>query len=243
MLLRVLKQAFSGRRSRPPGAGAEDGNPLLAWCSAHAGRAVLKWEHYLEIYHRHFARYRGRSPVVVEIGVLQGGSLQMWRDYFGPGCRLVGVVVDERCKAYEDGNTKILIGDQADREFLARLRRELPRIDVLIDDGGHRMDQQITTFEELYRHGADDGVYLCEDLHTSYWEAYGGGYRDPRSFIEYSKRPVDQLNAWHSKGPEEFRVDDFTRSAFSMHYYDSVLVIEKRLMREPSRIMAGRPTS
>jgi hypothetical protein len=239
VLFRVLKEAFSSRRSRSAAAGMHE-NPLVAWCASHDGRCLVKWLHYLEIYHRHFARYRGASPVVLEIGVFQGGSLQMWRDYFGPGCRLYGMDVDQNCRAYEQGDTKILIGDQADREFLARLRRELPRIDVLIDDGGHRMNQQIATFEELYRHVTDDGVYLCEDLHTSYWDAFGGGYREPQSFIEFSKRLVDQLNAWHSKGPEEFTVDDFTRTAFAMHYYDSVLVIEKRPMREPARVRAGR---
>ena len=239
MLIRVLKDAFFGRRPAPA-AAAENENPLAVWCARHAGRPLYKWLHYLEIYHRHFERYRGAAPVVLEIGVFDGGSLQMWRDYFGPGCRLYGVDVDERCKAYADGDTKILIGDQADRGFLARLRRELPRIDILIDDGGHRMDQQIPTFEELYPHVADDGIYLCEDLHTSYVKSFGGGFRDPGTFIEFSKRLVDQLNAWHSEGPSEFAVDDFTRTAFAMHYYDSVLVIEKRPLRKPVRVTAGR---
>lgn len=237
MILRTLKQFFPGPgRQR---AGGEV-NPLERWYHAHSGRYVKKWNHYFEIYHRHFARFRGKSPVVLEIGVCHGGSLDMLREYFGRGCRLFGVDIALMCKVFEDEHTKILIGDQANRGFLARLRDEVPRIDVLIDDGGHTMNQQITTFEELYPHIADDGVYLCEDLHTSYWKEFGGGYRAPGSFIEYSKALMDQLNAWHSQEPGSFQVNDFTRTTYSMHYYDSVLVIEKRRMSPPFEIEKGR---
>ena len=237
----MLKEALSGQTSKRATVGPDE-NPLVGWYAAHSGRRVYKLSGYLEIYHRHFARYRGRSPVVLEIGVSYGGSLEMWRDYFGPGCRLYGVDIDPRCKAFEDGTTTILIGDQAERAFLGRLRAELPRLDILIDDGGHMMEQQIATFEELYPHVADDGVYLCEDLHTSYWDEFGGGYRKDSSFIEFSKDLIDQLNAWHWKRGQESAVNDFTRTAHSMHYYDSVLVIEKRRMQRPAAIEAGEPS-
>ena len=238
MLLRMLKEAFSGQRSRRA-AGGPDENPLVKWCGAHTGRRVHKFYGYLEVYHRHFARFRGGSPVVLEIGVSFGGSLEMWRDYFGSGCRLYGVDIDPRCKAFEDETTTILIGDQADRNFLARLRAELPRVDILIDDGGHTMEQQIATFEELYPHVADEGVYLCEDLHTSYWERFGGGYRKDGTFVEFSKHLIDRLNGWHWTNGQESAVNDFTRSAHGMHYYDSVLVIEKRRMQPPEQIKVG----
>ena len=93
-----------------------------------------KWHHYFEIYHRHFEPFRGRSPVVVEIGVFHGGSLQMWRHYFGPGAHIVGIDVDPRCRQFEDESTTILIGDQADRRFLAEVRERVPHIDILIDE-------------------------------------------------------------------------------------------------------------
>lgn len=237
MLLRVLRGMIS-----PVRVAAAETNPLADWFGRHHGRLVTKWSHYLDIYHRHFARYRGRAPVVVEIGLFHGGSLQMWRDYFGPDCRLYGVDIDPRCGAFEDPRTKILIGDQADRAFLARLRAEVPRIDILIDDGGHTMEQQIATFEELFPHVADDGVYLCEDLHTSYWNRFGGGYRREGSFIEYSKSLVDQLNARYSEEPGRFGESEFTRTAHGMHYYDSVLVIEKQAGTPPRKIQVGTPS-
>jgi len=118
----------------------------------------------------------------------------------------------------------------------------VPRVDILIDDGGHRMDQQIATFEELFPHISERGIYLCEDLHTSYWKEYDAGYRDPGSFIEYSKRLIDQLNAWHAQQDSELSVDAFTRAAYSMHYYDSVLVIEKQPMQQPRKVYTGEPS-
>jgi hypothetical protein len=130
------------------------------------------------------------------------------------------------------------------------LRQRIPHIDILIDDGGHTMNQQITTFEELFPHVAADGVFLCEDLHTSYWPTYGGGYREPGTFIEYSKNFIDYIHAWHAQKPPrrrwyetpapELRVSDFTRSVHSLHFYDSVLVIEKRPIEPPSSTMTGR---
>src|SRR5688572_18629971 len=151
-------------------------NPLEALFFGHEGRLVHKWHHYLEIYHRHLQAFRGRSPVLVEIGVFHGGSLEIWKDYFGAGAQIVGIDIDPRCREFEDEATTILIGDQGDRGFLAEVRRRVPRIDILIDDGGHHMAQQIATFEELYPHVQPNGVYLCEDMHTSLKAGYGGGY-------------------------------------------------------------------
>jgi hypothetical protein len=245
MLLRMLKDILFARPREGRGAGSDAAvprNPLVEIFERHTGRLTVKWLHYLEIYHRHFGRFRGRSPVVLEIGIFHGGSLELWHEYFGAGCRLYAVDVDPECRKFEDENTRILIGDQADRGFLARLRQEVPRIDILIDDGGHRMDQQIATFEELFRHVSDEGIYLCEDMHTSYWKDFGGGYREPGSFVEYSKRLIDQLNAWHSREPGAFGVDDYTRAAYAMHYYDSVLAIEKRPVTPPRKITTGQPT-
>lgn len=237
MLFRILKDIF---RTRPRTEASA--NPLVDWFSRHNGRYISKWRHYFDIYHRHFARYRGRSPVVVEIGVFHGGSLDMWRDYFGKGCKLYGVDIDPRCRMFEAEDTQIFIGDQGDRDFLRRLRRDIPRVDILIDDGGHTMQQQIATFEELFPHVADDGVYLCEDLHTSYWAQFGGGYRAEGSFIEFSKKLVDELNAWHSVEPLQFQMSEFTRTANALHFYDSVLVVEKTIVTPPHPITAGEPS-
>lgn len=201
-------------------------------------RDLSKWLHYFEIYDRHFSKYRNKDITIVEIGVFNGGSLQMWKDYFGDKCKIIGIDIDPRCKEFEEEQINILIGSQEDPIFLKDLKTKVPKIDILIDDGGHTMNQQIMTFESLFSHISEDGVYLCEDLHTSYWENYGGGYKKENSYIEYSKNFIDYINAWHSRD-NNLKVNDFTKSADSLHYYDSVLVIEKRKMYEPNNLYKG----
>lgn len=236
MLRRVLSDALGMLRARPTA------HPLAEYFRNNPGRLIDKWHHYFEIYHRHFAAFRGRSPVVVEIGISHGGSLEMWRHYFGRGARIVGIDLDPRCRQFEGDSVSVLIGDQADRNFLAQVRTLVPHVDIVIDDGGHTMTQQITSFEELYPHIQPHGVYLCEDLHTSYYPAYGGGYRKDGTFIQYATRLVDQLHAWYSTEPDRFRVDDITRSTHGLHFYDSVLVVEKRPIAEPTASKTGKPS-
>jgi O-antigen biosynthesis protein len=214
-------------------------NDLQRYFESNQGRLIHKWVHYFDIYDRHFSRFRNTDVHILEIGLFQGGSLQMWRNYFGSDAKIIGIDIDPRCKEFEEEGTDVLIGSQEDRAFLAEVRLQYPRVDILIDDGGHTMRQQITTFEELFPHIRENGVYLCEDLHTSYWGDHQGGFRKPTNFIEYSKNFIDNLNAWHSRDPESFQVTDFTRQAYSMNYYDSVLVIEKQIISPPTDQMTG----
>lgn len=215
-------------------------NDLQAFFDRHEGRLLHKWHHYFEIYERHFARFRHQPICLVEFGVSQGGSLQMWREYFGAQALIYGVDINPSCRQFEDDGIKIVIGDQEDRSFLKSLARSLPPVDILIDDGGHTMRQQIHTFEEIFPVVQPNGVYLVEDLHTSYWPKWGGGFRKRGTFIEYSKGFVDRVNAWHSQEPARLSPTDFTRSVHSLHYYDSVLVIEKRPMAPPTHERKGQ---
>lgn len=215
-------------------------NPLIQYLeNNHDGRAVNRWRHYFDIYHRHFARFRGHPVVVIEIGVFNGGSLPMWRYYFGPETTIVGVDVNPECQQYSEPGIDIVIGDQGDRGFLRSLADRYPDFAILIDDGGHRMRQQIATFEELYPRLRPDGVYLCEDTHTSYMPVFGGGYGQPHTFIERVKPLIDQLNAFHSPDLSQLAPDEFTRTTNSIHFYDSVLVIEKKLRGKPEQVNYG----
>jgi cephalosporin hydroxylase len=216
-------------------------NPLERYFRANRGRRIHKWLHYFDIYHRHFERFRRRRVTVVEFGVSHGGSLRMWRDYFGRHSQIVGVDIDPRCQAFEEPGVRVRIGDQEDRAFLRALADEIGPIDIVIDDGGHTMSQQIATFEELYPSLTSDGVFLVEDVHTSYWSRYGGGVRRSGTFVEYAKTLVDQLNAWHSREPG-FEVDEFTRTTRSIHFYDSIVVFEKGVVEAPHHEKTGRPT-
>lgn len=202
-------------------------NDLEKYFRQNNKRLIHKYMHYFDIYDRHFNRYRNKEVVILEIGVSHGGSLQMWKKYFGDKAIIFGIDVDPRCKTLEEDNVKIFIGSQSDRKFLNEVKRQIPPLDILIDDGGHTMRQQIVSYEELFDSVKEDGIYLCEDLHTSYWLNYGGGYKRKSTFVEYSKNFIDYLNAYHSK-QRSLRVNGFTKSVDSIHYYDSIIVIEKK---------------
>lgn len=214
-------------------------NPLEEYFRKNDQRLIHKWVHYFEIYHRHFQRFRGTPVTILEFGVNQGGSLEMWRDYFGRKCRIFGVDIDERCRSLDGPQTTVLIGDQEDRDFLRSVAAETGPVDVLIEDGGHTMAQQIATFEVLYPRVAEEGVFLSEDVHTSYWPKYGGGHHRPGTWMEYAKSLTDQLNAWHSR-EEGFSVDEFTRTTRSMHFYDSIVVFEKGTVAKPHAERSGQ---
>lgn len=132
------------------------------------GAGIWKWNHYFDIYDRHFRQFRGQEVHVLEIGVYSGGSLDMWRDYFGPKAIIYGVDIEPDCRVYENDGIKIFIGDQADRSFWRSFRQKVSTLDIVIDDGGHQREQQIVSVEELLPFLRPGGVYLCEDVHGAY---------------------------------------------------------------------------
>jgi cephalosporin hydroxylase len=217
------------------------GNPLERYFYDNKGRLIHKWLHYFDIYDRHFAPYRGKEITVVEFGVSHGGSLQMWKKYFGRKARIVGVDINPACAAFTEPRIEVVIGDQEDRKFLRALRKKVGPIDVVIEDGGHTMPQQINTFEVLWPAMRDGGVFLLEDLHTSYWPHYDGGRGREGTFIEYAKNLIDQMNAWHSR-EDDFEVDKYTRSITGMHVYDSIIVFDKGEVHRPKHKRRGTPT-
>lgn len=167
------------------GPGASETNPLEAYFdSRRDGAGIWKWRHYFDAYHAHFSRFRGKRPRILEIGVYSGGSLEMWREYFGEGCELFGVDIDPKCRRLERPGITIKTADQSDRSFWRKFREEVGQIDIVIDDGGHRPRQQRPTFEEILRCIKPGGVYLCEDLH---------GSKNP--FVAYLQGFTNALNA------------------------------------------------
>jgi hypothetical protein len=206
------------------------------------GKLIHKWDHYIEIYDMYFSKYRGKEVNILEIGVSQGGSLELWKKYFGEKMHLYGVDINPRCKELEEEQVTIFIGEQEDRNFLKELKNKIPKIDILIDDGGHTMIQQITTFEEMFSYVKEDGIYLCEDTHTSYIDAFHGGYKKKDTFIEYSKNFIDYINAWHSENKRKLDVTNFTKSVYGLHFYTGIVLIEKRIMQAPRDVRKGELT-
>ena len=200
-------------------------NDLFKFFIEKEHRLIHKWLHYFPIYEKWFKDFRNTDLVFVEIGVNQGGSLQMWKNYFGKKAQIIGIDIDERCKQCEEDQITVEIGSQEDVEFWKYFKGKYPRVDVLLDDGGHTMNQQIITFSAMFPHIKNEGVYMCEDCHTSYWEEYGGGFRKPGSYIEFAKLLIDAINAFHigEKRPPNY----LTMNMGGIHFYDSIVVVEK----------------
>jgi hypothetical protein len=201
-----------------------DDNPLRRYFDATAeGPGILKWNHYFDIYHRHFAKFRGTDARILEIGVYSGGSLGMWRDYFGRKSHIYGVDIEPACRIYAGDGVSILIGDQADRAFWRKVRTELPPFDIVIDDGGHNPEQQIVTLEEILPHLRPGGVYLCEDIHHA-----------RNRFLFYLDGLSHNLNSGvmvHDVNPERWlaiEANGLQSRIESIHHYPLVVVIETR---------------
>jgi hypothetical protein len=189
------------------------------------GKIIHKWVHYFPIYERHFEWYKNKSLTFLEIGVFKGGSLQMWQRYFGPFAKIVGIDIDEKCKDHEQPGIFIRTGDQSDERFLQSVIDEFGVPDIVLDDGSHQMNHINATFQFLYPQLPKNGIYMVEDLHTAYWEEYGGGLQKENSFVNQAKKFIDSLNADHSRGTVP--VDFITRGTFSISFYDSIIAFEK----------------
>lgn len=214
---------------------------LNLWSSflTNDGRLIHKWKHYFPIYERHFRDFVYKPVTFIEIGCGRGGSLQMWKRYFGPHARIVGIDILPECKDFEEDQIEIRIGAQQDRQFLENVVAEFGAPDIVLDDGSHVMSHVIASFQFLYPRVAKNGVYMVEDLHTAYWEEYEGGLRKPTTFIELSKNLLDELNADHIRGA--LAPTEFTQTTLSMHFYDSVAVFQKGVHTKKWAPQIGKP--
>ena len=196
---------------------------------AHEGKPSDKWLHYLPIYDRHIPTDR---PIrMLEIGVQGGGMLEVWRKALHPGSIVHGIDIDPACAA--EGVT---IGDQADPSVLRDALGVLGGLDVVVGDGSHVGKDQRASFEYLYPRLAADGVYIIEDTHTSYWGSHEGGWRQSGTAIEDAKNLVDKLHGHWSPGHGG---DTFAMMTEAIHFYDSMIVIQKRARTYPTRKVTG----
>jgi SAM-dependent methyltransferase len=229
-----------------PLSGLQSDDSALYQLFLNSGRNDLhKWHHYFDIYERHLRRFRDRPMVFLEIGLGGGGSLRMWREYFGPQATIVGVDIRPECQRFEAERTHVRIGDQGDALFLLELAREFGPFDAIVEDGGHHTRQQIESFAWLYGEMTPRGVYLCEDTHTNYWAPFIDR-NDGLTFLEFAKSLTDRLNEGHldQRSLERFHtppgrragrlaVSKFAATTYSVTFYDSIVAFERRPRAEP----------
>jgi hypothetical protein len=191
-----------------------------------------KWSGYFDVYERHLSKFVGKAPKILEIGVLGGGSIELWLKYFGADTKVIGIDIDERCLKYiYDGDATVIMGDQNSTEFWQKFLQDNTDFDIIVDDGSHIMEHQITTLQQTFPHLREGGVYICEDTHTSYWPRWNGEYDKKDTFLSYSKYVSDIMNQQHYKN----KIDENTLKTFhnlyGVSFYNSMVVFEKEHLK------------
>lgn len=193
---------------------------------------VHKWHHYIPLYARYFSAFRNRKIRFLEIGVSEGGSLQMWRKYLGDDAIIFGVDINPACQKFDGLAGRVRIGSQDDANFLRSVVAEMGGIDVVLDDGSHRMEHIVTSLRTLFPLLNESGIYLIEDLHTAYWEKSGGGYKSKGNFFNVVRNVIDDMHHWyHQEAPTAALISNFCSG---IHIHDSIVVLEKNSRHEPA---------
>jgi len=200
----------------------------------HQGYACHKWTHYPFVYDQILAPYldSGKPLRLLEIGVQNGGSLEIWKKYLPPDSEIHGMDINPKCLELDFGpNIHFHLGNAADKTFVNRLFAN-KSFDIIIDDGSHLCGEVISTFLNLFKKINPGGIYIIEDLHASYWESFGGGLRNKNSSIEFLKQIIDTIHADHiPKDPfsQDFMLflKKYRQEISSISFFDSICTISK----------------
>ncbi|MES0002677.1 glycoside hydrolase family 99-like domain-containing protein [Mesorhizobium sp. M0051] len=244
------KARAKAKAARP---GKHDGS-LRDLYNAHRGKVSDKWSIYLSTYDHIFSEYRNKPVRILEIGVQNGGSLEIWQKYFPNAEIIVGCDINLACGNLVFDNKKIEISvgnantDEVERDIVARSEK----YDIIIDDGSHLSSDIICSFARYFPHLSEGGIYIAEDLHCSYWQEFDGGLYDPLSSMSFFKRLLDVVNHEHW-GLDRRRVDALATfagrhqaafdeaslaSVHSVEFLNSLCVVTKRPI--PENILGAR---
>ncbi len=193
-------------------------------CFKSSPKYSIKWDNYFEIYEKIFKKFINKKIIFVEIGIGNGGSLFMWRKFFGQKARIIGIELNPDAKKLEKHGFEIFIGDQADPKFWKNFYKKNGKIDVLLDDGGHKNIQQITTFMESVKFIKEGGKIVVEDTHTSYMK--NKGFKNPSkySFINFTFNLIENL---HRRNPSTNKDMNFiSKRIHQINFYDSIVEIK-----------------
>lgn len=203
------------------------------------GPGVWKWRHYFPIYEKHFRRFVGSEVYIMEIGIYSGGSLRMWRNYFGERAHIYGVDMAPETKVYENNSAygnpeRIFVGDQSSPALWDRVKAETPKIDILIDDGGHMPSLQNASLRLAFDHLSPGAVYLCEDVSVS---SFGSGFVQ----MIFNELVLDIMspavrNAHNHNGDDYKAVQPsvWQRYVPEISFYPFIVVLEKSPLLEGS---------
>tara|TARA_Y100001970_G_scaffold200245_1_gene243525 strand:+ start:10564 stop:11370 length:807 start_codon:yes stop_codon:yes gene_type:complete len=194
-----------------------------------------KYSKYFKIYEELFTSYKDRPITFVEIGVYNGGSLEIWKKFFNKESRIIGIDINPECKKLEEQGFEIFIGDQSKANFWEDFFKKVGKVDIILDDGGHKNDQQIITLVNCIKNINNGGLLAVEDTHTSYLKEFTNS--EKYSFINFSKKLIDDINyTYPNLGNFKFSLNKYI---YSMVFYESFVVFRINTERAKENTLVG----
>jgi SAM-dependent methyltransferase len=209
----------------------------------HTGKVSDKWEIYLDVYDATFAPWRALPISFVEVGVQNGGSLEIWAKYFANARAITGCDVNPRCGAlrFDDPRVSVVVGPVNTATTAREIAARAGHFDIFVDDGSHVSPDIIAAFCNYFPYLRPGGLYVVEDLHCAYMPKWSGGIDAPNA-VAFFKMLVDGLHHhyWEQESTMEQRAAafmpagsgiNFTRLAeavASIAFYDSLAIVQKR---------------
>ncbi|OBU42447.1 hypothetical protein [Photobacterium damselae] len=208
-------------------------------------KASDKWSLYIDIYSKEFKSYKDKNISLCEIGIQNGGSLDIWSKYFNNIHKILGCDINPLCGdlKFDNKNIKVIVNDANKNSTKKEIEDFFDKgIDIFIDDGSHISSDIIKSFLLYFEMINEGGLYIAEDLHCSYWKEFEGGISDPDSSINFFKTLADIINHEHwgiakSKNEllnhytERYSIhikDEILEKIHSIKFYNSVCIIEKK---------------
>lgn len=193
---------------------------------------VHKWHHYIPLYDRYLSPYRNKKKIkFLEIGVSKGGSLNLWRSFFGDDAVIFGIDINPECMKYNGIAGQVRIGSQDDETFLNSVIKEMGGVDIILDDGSHQMKHIEKTLKILFPKLSPNGLYMVEDLHCAYWKDFGGGYQSRNNFFNFLFKLTDDMHHWYHR--EGLNIPTISKICDGIHIHDSMIVLNKNETHAP----------
>lgn len=216
----------------------------------HTGKISDKWSLNLYHYDHLFVSKRQDSIRLLEIGIQNGGSLELWNSYFPHAELIVGCDINPLCSNLEftANHIKVIVDNAYSKIGEAKIKALSSQYDIIIEDGSHQSVDIINAFSRYFPLLADEGLFIAEDLHCCYWLEFGGGLAHPFSAISFFKHLADVVNSAHWGIPfepqsflEEFNriadcnfTEDLLKSIYSVEFTNSLCIIKKKSLANKS---------
>ncbi|MGP3713385.1 glycosyltransferase [Brucella sp. RRSP16] len=228
---------------------------LLSLYRSHKGKVSDKWLSYLLDYSDFLKKFRNFPVRILEIGIQNGGSLEIWAKFFPNAKLIVGCDINPLCGnlTYSDDRIKVIVGDANNQHTYSSITALSEEYDIIIDDGSHMSSDIVRSFARYFPRLSNGGLFIAEDLHCSYWGGFEGGIEAPYSAVNFFKRVADYVNRehWGQQGlPAEIMLSyfaDFWGESFDgpslqlikeVRFLNSLVVVSKG--REGENLLGPR---